>query len=60
MSDEEAEILRAYQQEMERCADIAQRLDAFNPELKGAFTGTPSERIIRQLLACGKVKGFEQ
>ena len=35
--------------EVERCFDIAQALDAMNPKLEGAFTGTPSARIQRQL-----------
>ena len=33
------------------CIRIAQRLDAGNPELPGAFVGTASERIWRQLAA---------
>lgn len=37
--------------EYKACVEIAQRLDAGNPELPGAFTGTPSERIWRQLAA---------
>lgn len=36
-----------------RCADIAQRLDALNPTLPGAFTGTVADRIQRQLMAQG-------
>jgi hypothetical protein len=31
------------------CSDIALRLDALNPTIPNAFTGTPSERIKRQL-----------
>lgn len=36
---------------------IATKLDRANPELAGAFTGTPSERITRQLTA-QRVPGF--
>lgn len=50
---EQEELLRAYQEELERCFDLAQRLDALNPELPGAFTGTPGQRIERQLYALG-------
>ena len=39
----------SYQKEVEACFDIAQRLDSLNPTLSRAFTGTPSERIKRQL-----------
>ena len=42
MTEEEQELLNDYQQEVEKCFNIAQKLDAFNPELAGAFTGTPS------------------
>lgn len=34
-----------------KCVEIAERLDACNPELRGAFSGTTSERIWRQLAA---------
>ncbi len=40
-------------EEIERCFDLAQRLDALNPELAGAFTGFPSQRIKRQLYSLG-------
>jgi hypothetical protein len=40
-------------EEVEKCFNIAQKLDALNPELPGAFTGTPSLRIERQLYALG-------
>ena len=40
-------------EELEKCFDLAQRLDALNPELVGAFTGSPSQRIERQLYALG-------
>jgi hypothetical protein len=53
MTDEEKEILKSYQQEVERCFEIAQKLDTLNPELAGTFTGSPSERIERQLYALG-------
>jgi hypothetical protein len=36
-------------QDFQRCAAIAQRLDARNPTMRGAFSGTPSERIERHL-----------
>ena len=48
MSDEQ-ELL----EEVKKCFDIAQRLDALNPELARTFTGTPSERIERQLYSLG-------
>ena len=41
------------EREVEECFNIALRLDASNRELPGAFTGTPSERIRRQLAARG-------
>ena len=53
MPDEQQELLNDFQQEVEKCFNIAQKLDALNPELAGAFTGTPSERIERQLYALG-------
>ena len=49
MNDDEQELL----EELEKCFKIAQKLDALNPELPRAFTGTPSERIERQLYALG-------
>ena len=53
MTDEERELLNTFSKEVEKCFKIAQKLDALNPELVGAFTGTPSERIERQLYALG-------
>ena len=53
---EQEELLKAYQEELKKCFDLAQRLDALNPDLAGAFTGTPSERIERQLIALGVLK----
>jgi len=53
---EQEEILKAYQEEIEKCWELAQKLDYLNPELTGAFTGTPSERIERQLYALGVLK----
>ena len=50
---EQEELLKEYQQEIEKCWELAQRLDALNPELVGAFTGSPSERIERQLYTLG-------
>ena len=48
------ELLEEYKNETERCYEIAQRLDALNPEVPDAFIGNPSERIERQL----KYKGL--
>ena len=53
MTEEELQLLKVYQKEIEKCWEIAQKLDALNPELPGAFTGDPSERIERQLYALG-------
>ena len=53
MTEEQQELLNSFQEEIEKCFSIAQKLDALNPELTGAFTGTPSERIERQLYALG-------
>jgi hypothetical protein len=47
------DILNDYQKEMEKVFNIAQKLDAMNPTLPGAFTGDPSERITRQLIFLG-------
>lgn len=57
MTEEELEMLNAYKAEVEAVYQIANKLDAFNPELKQVFTGKPSERIFRQLCA-HKVPGF--
>ena len=53
MTDEEKELLGRFQQEVIKCFQIAQKLDNLNPEFTGAFIGTPSERIERQLYALG-------
>jgi hypothetical protein len=57
MTEQEEQQLREdYKEvleEIERCFDLALRLDALNPELPGAFTGTPGQRIERQLYALG-------
>ena len=58
MTDEQKELLNDYQQEVEKCWNIAQKLDALNPELIGAFTGTPSERIERQLYVLGILNDY--
>jgi hypothetical protein len=50
---EQEELIKAVQEELEKCFDLAQRLDALNPELAGAFTGSPSQRIERQLYSLG-------
>ena len=52
-------IMSSYQAEAERCFAIAQRLDAMRPDEPGAFTGTPSERIQRQLIAIGALANGE-
>lgn len=36
-----------------KCSKIALKLEVMNPEIPGAFTGTPSQRIKRQLEALG-------
>jgi hypothetical protein len=53
---EQEKLLKDYQEEIEKCFQLAQRLDALNPELVGAFTGTPSQRIERQLYTLGVLK----
>jgi len=53
---EQEELIKDYQEEIEKCFQLAQRLDALNPDLAGAFTGTPSERIERQLYSLGILK----
>jgi hypothetical protein len=53
---EQKELLKTYQEEVEKCFNLAQLLDALNPDLAGSFTGTPSERIERQLYALGVLK----
>jgi len=45
------ELLQEYQREIEMCYEIAHRLDILNPEIPGAFIGSPSTRIERQLRA---------
>lgn len=44
-ADTAAELLA----EVRACDALAQRLDSLSPEVPGSFTGTPSERIRRQL-----------
>lgn len=51
--DEYKELLKLCQEEIGKCFDLAQRLDSLDPEIEGAFTGPPSERIERQLKAKG-------
>jgi hypothetical protein len=53
---EQEELLKEYQKEIGKCWELAQQLDALNPELPGSFTGTPSQRIERQLYALGILK----
>lgn len=60
MTDLEEQLLKEdikeLQEELAECCNLATRIDALNPELSGAFTGTPSERIERQLIALGILK----
>ena len=49
LATEHAALLEEFRAEVQRCFDIAQALDAMNPTSPSAFTGTPSERIQRQL-----------
>mgnify|MGYP000365255625 FL=1 len=58
MTDEQQELLTSYQDEVDKCWNIAQKLDALNPELAGAFTGSPSLRIERQLYALGILNDY--
>ena len=53
MTEEEQKLLNDFREEVENCHEIAQKLDALYPELPCAFTGTPSERIERQLYVLG-------
>ena len=57
MNAEKEKLLKDFQVEIEKCYELANRLDAANPEVKGAFTGNPSDRIERQLIA-KRVDGF--
>lgn len=56
MTEEQEELLKDYQEEIEKCWKLAQRLDSLYPQLHGTFTGIPSERIKRQLIALGVLK----
>ena len=58
MTDEQQELLNHYQDEVDKCWNIAQKRDALNPELVGAFTGSPSLRIERQLYALGILNDY--
>ena len=49
LAEEHTDAANEMRKEVERCFYIAQVLDAMNPTLEGAFTGTPSARIQRQL-----------
>ena len=49
-------LIEEYEKEVGKCWELAQKLDYLNPELTGAFTGTPSQRIERQLYALGVLK----
>lgn len=49
LAGEHAALLEQYKAEVQKCFDLAQRMDALEPVVPGAFTGTPSERIARQL-----------
>jgi hypothetical protein len=59
MTHEEKELIEQFRQEVENCFEIANRLDEANPTLEGAFRGSPSDRIWRQLVAAGVVEDFE-
>ena len=50
MTSEEKEMIQLYKRELEKCFILAQKLDKLNPDILGAFTGSPSERIERQML----------
>ena len=53
MTNEQQELLNSFQEEVEKCFKIAQKLDAHYPGIARGFTGTPSERIERQLYTLG-------
>lgn len=40
-------------EELQKCYQLAQILDVIHPTTPGAFGGTPSDRIIRQLVQLG-------
>lgn len=47
----DAEFYREFRTEVVKAFDLAQKLDVKNPTLPEAFTGTPVDRIERQLKA---------
>ena len=53
MTDEEQKMIEEYKLEVQRCFYLAQKLDAYNKKITGVGTGTPSERIERQLIFLG-------
>jgi hypothetical protein len=53
---EQEELLKKYQEEVERCYNLAQRLDTLYPEFAGTRTGTPSDRMKHVLYAMGILK----
>lgn len=59
MTDEEKALLESYQKEVEQCWQLAQLLDAMDPDVPKAFTGTPSERIRRQIEKLAKLRGID-
>lgn len=52
----EQETLKDFWQEMKKLSSLALKLDSMNPEIPGAFTGTVSDRIKRQLVALGVIE----
>jgi hypothetical protein len=58
MTEEEQKLLNDFREEVENCYEIADKLDALHPELVGAFTGSPSLRIERQLYALGILNDY--
>jgi hypothetical protein len=51
LANEHTKLLEDFRSEVVKCYELANRLDALNPEESKSFTGTPSERIERQLRA---------
>lgn len=49
LANEHTALFEEFRAEVQRCFDLAQRMDSLEPGIPGAFTGTPSERIARQL-----------
>lgn len=60
MTFEDKELIQLYQRELEKCFILAQKLDKLNPNIPGAFTGSPSDRIERQMLSLYSNKDYEK